>query len=149
MKLILIILLFFGIVCAEGTPAVSEDDPITEVNALIDNENFPEAVTMLKGLVAEDDTNPDYYNLLAYSLRNLEQYDSALEHYQRALFLDPEHVGALEYLGELYLQTDKLELAQAQLKELETVETCLAACSEYEELADAIEAYKTTGETSW
>ena len=48
----------------------------------------------------------------------------------------PAHLGAHEYLGELYLQRGELEQARAQLAELERL--CPAGCEERSELAEAI-----------
>lgn len=117
--------------------------------ALVDAQDFEAAVTELKNLVANDPDNPDSHNLLAYSLRNLGEFETALSHYESALELDPTHVGALEYLGELYLKLGDVEMAQAQLETLATVETCAGECEEYGMLAEAIEAYTTTGEVGW
>ena len=66
---------------------------------------------------------------------------SSYAHYQRALRLDPAHLGAHEYLGELYLQRGEPEQARAQLAELELL--CPAGCEERSELADAILAQGT------
>ena len=49
--------------------------------------------------------------------------------------------GANEYLGELYLETGELKKAEGRLAEL--VAACPSGCEEREELAEAIEAYKS------
>ena len=64
----------------------------------------------------------------------------AFEHYGIALELEPKHRGANEYLGELYLETGQLEKAEQRLKVLD--QACFFGCEEYDELKEAIEAYK-------
>ena len=48
--------------------------------------------------------------------------------------IDPKHVGINEYLGELYVQTNRIELAKERL---EVLKSC--NCEEYEELKELIE----------
>ena len=47
----------------------------------------------------------DVYNLLGFSLRKSGDLETAYTFYKKALDFDPEHKGALEYLGELYVET--------------------------------------------
>jgi Flp pilus assembly protein TadD len=49
--------------------------------------------------------NADVYNLMGYSLRKSGDPTQALVYYEKALDIDPRHKGALEYLGELYVET--------------------------------------------
>jgi len=63
-------------------------------------------------------------------------FDSAAQNYERALMIDPEHVGALEYQGELFLQTGKPEMAQENLARLQQL--CGMDCEEYKTLASSI-----------
>ena len=81
--------------------------------------------------------NPDILNDYAFSLRNLKQFDKAEKFYLAALKIDPRHVGANEYLGELYLQTKRPEQAK---KILEILKNC--NCEEYKELKEQVEKYK-------
>ena len=60
-------------------------------------------------------------------------------YYLIGLELDPKHNGINEYLGELYLQTNRKEKAEERLKVLET-----CGCEEYTELKDLIEGKKTS-----
>ncbi len=63
----------------------------------------------------------------------------ALAHYGRALELEPEHRGANEYLGELYLDLGQLAKAEERLQVLD--KACFFGCEEYSELKAKIEAY--------
>lgn len=83
--------------------------------------------------------DPDVHSLLGLCARKLGRFDESHSHYQRALRLDSDHLGAREYLGELYLQRGEAELARAQLAELERL--CPTGCEERSELAEAIQAH--------
>jgi protein involved in temperature-dependent protein secretion len=55
-----------------------------------------------------------------------------------ALKLDPNHKGANEYLGELYVDMGDMAKAQAQLAKLQQL--CPSGCDEYSELKKAIDS---------
>ena len=55
------------------------------------------------------------------------------------LEINPNHVGINEYLGELYVATNRLDLAKERLKILES-----CSCEEYTELKEIIEGTKTS-----
>ena len=65
----------------------------------------------------------DLYNYLGFASRKLPQpnYTDAEKYYLKALSFDSKHIGALEYLGELYVETDRLDLARSMLSELLTI----------------------------
>jgi len=116
-------------------------DPIlAPVIELIEDEQYKKAVDAGKVALSESPDNADLLNLIAYSYRNLEQLEIALEHYLQALTIEPDHRGANEYLGELYLQTDRLELALERLAVLD--DECFFPCKEYTDLKNAIETYQ-------
>ena len=62
--------------------------------------------------------------------------------YQRALKLDPKHRGALEYLGELYLDMNQIDNAEKQLAALKRACPWIGKCEEYEDLKKAVDARK-------
>ncbi len=101
---------------------------------------YDEAIALLDKVVAKNPNDANALNYLGYSHRQLKRYDQALAFYQKALAIQPDHRGALEYLGELYLQTGKLSQAEAQLSKLD--KACFFGCAEYNDLKDAIAAYK-------
>ncbi len=104
------------------------------------NGKYFEAIKHLKKAESDSTNNPDVYNLLGYSHRKLGQFEKAFENYRKALKLYPRHLGANEYIGELYLQTNNLKKAKEHLEVLD--EVCLFGCDEYDVLKDAIEKYK-------
>ncbi len=77
-------------------------------------------------MLKETPEDADMLNLLAYSQRKLQRFDEALVNYQKALGIEPEHRGANEYLGELYLQLGQPDKAQERLQVLD--EACFFGC---------------------
>ena len=110
-----------------------------EAKTLVKSKKFDKAVVILEELLkdSKNSSNPDILNDYAFSLRNLKQFDKAEKFYLAALKIDPKHVGANEYLGELYLQTKRPEQAK---KILEILKNC--NCEEYKELKEQVEKYK-------
>ena len=82
----------------------------------------------------KDQKNADVLNYLGYSLRKTGNFEKAEKFYLEGLKLDAGHLGINEYLGELYVQTGRIELAK---KRLEVLQGC--NCEEYEELKELIE----------
>ena len=86
----------------------------------------------------EDPNNPDVLNLTGFSLRKTGKIAEALDYYNRALALNPQHRGANEYLGELYLETKQPEKAKERL---EVLRQACGDCEEFEDLQKQIEQY--------
>lgn len=102
--------------------------------------DWARALTLLQNVVQADPRNADAWNYIGFSHRNLKQFDQSLAAYQKALAINPDHRGANEYLGELYLQTGDLGKARERLEKLHAL--CPSGCREYEDLKKAIEAYR-------
>ena len=83
---------------------------------------------------AKDKKNADILNYLGYTLRKTGDFEKAETYYLKGLELDAKHLGINEYLGELYVQTGRIELAKNRL---EVLKGC--KCEEYEELKELIE----------
>ena len=122
----------------DSGPAKSGPD-LTSARAKIKAKDWPSAVAELQGL-SRRHTNADVYNLLAFSLRNSGDYETARSYYGKALGLDPNHLGALEYSGELYLKTGEADKARGNLKRLESL--CPQGCEELEDLRKAFQRAK-------
>jgi tetratricopeptide (TPR) repeat protein len=89
-------------------------------------------------MLVRNDSNADWHNLMGLALRNLPAADFAVAefHYAEALRINPAHRGAMEYLGELYLQTGRRAQAEAQLAAL--ARACPAGCPELSDLKAAL-----------
>jgi tetratricopeptide (TPR) repeat protein len=108
---------------------------------LIKHEKYADAVPYLNRSLAEKPNNADVLNYLGYTHRMLGDYPGSLDFYQRALARNPDHKGAHEYLGELYLNIHQLSAAHGQLDELTRL--CPDGCDEKDVLTKAIAAYET------
>jgi len=95
---------------------------------------YLKALSKLEKAYAEDKKNADILNYLGYALRKTGDFEKAEKFYLKGLELDAGHVGINEYLGELYVQTDRIELAKERLKVLDGCK-----CEEYDELKELIE----------
>jgi Tfp pilus assembly protein PilF len=78
---------------------------------------------------------------MGFSKRKMGDQTGALEYYDKALSLQPNHIGANEYLGELYLELKNVAKAQERLDVLQRV---CGNCEEYTELKEKIEKFKAT-----
>ncbi len=114
----------------------SEGTDLSAVTELVDTGMYDMAVDKIETMLKDDSENADLYNYLAYSQRKMGDFESAAQNYERALMINPEHAGALEYQGELFLQTGKPEMAQENLARLAQV--CGTDCAEYKELSGKI-----------
>ena len=79
----------------------------------------------------------DTLNYLGFTTRKLGDYENGEKYYLLGLEIDPNHIGINEYLGELYVATNRLDLAKERLKILET-----CSCDEYNELKAVIDGTK-------
>jgi Flp pilus assembly protein TadD len=125
-------------------PAFAVDDDtstgtvdLTSARAKIQAGNYAAAVEELRGL-AEDNQEADVYNLLGFSLRKSGDYATSLTYYNKALDLRPDFKAAREYLGELYVETGKLDKAKEQLAAL--TKLCPSGCEERGDLEKALNA---------
>ena len=82
----------------------------------------------------KDKENPDILNYLGFTLRKAGNFEEAEKFYLAGLEIKPDHKGINEYLGELYIKTNRIELAKERL---EVLKGC--KCEEFEELKELIE----------
>ena len=102
--------------------------------------NWNAAVASFELAALRDPTNADIQNYIGYAYRRLQQMGPAIGHYHKALVLNPRHRSAHEHLGEAYLVLGEPARAQQLLAALEKL--CLIPCEEYNDLKQAIAAYK-------
>ena len=152
--LILLLLISFN-VSGAGTESSNSDSTTTpdQINSLyqlaekhIYNKKYDKSLKLLKKLTKREDLGTrraDIYNLLGFSYRKLEnpELDKSFAAYMMALEIDPEHAGAHEYLGELYLMRDQKNQAMRMLSKLENLVGKNA--DEYKDLLQAIENYQS------
>ena len=126
-------------VLADGGYSRSESR-LAPFHELIEAEQYQAAIDSLQEALQEAPDDADLLNLTAYSQRKLQRFDDAMANYQKALQIDPEHRGANEYLGELFLQLGQVDKAEERLKVLD--EVCFFGCDEYDQLKQAIENWR-------
>jgi Flp pilus assembly protein TadD len=114
----------------------SSDAPdLTAVRAKIKAKDFKGAVAELTPML-QTHQHADVYNLMGFSLRKSGDPKQAYTFYRKALDFDPQHKSALEYLGELYVETGQIEKARENVAMLKTL--CPSGCEELEDLEKAI-----------
>jgi tetratricopeptide (TPR) repeat protein len=79
----------------------------------------------------------DTLNYLGFTTRKLGDYEGGEEFYLQGLQIEPDHNGINEYLGELYVATNRMDMAKERL---EVLKTC--NCDEFDELKEIIEGTK-------
>jgi tetratricopeptide (TPR) repeat protein len=114
----------------------SRDAPdLTSVRAKIKAKDFKAAIVELTPML-ETHQHADVYNLMGFSLRKSGDPKQAYTFYRKALDFDPEHKGALEYLGELYVETGQVDKARENVVLLKKL--CPGGCEELADLEHAI-----------
>tara|TARA_B100000767_G_scaffold40821_1_gene34525 strand:+ start:143 stop:631 length:489 start_codon:yes stop_codon:yes gene_type:complete len=79
----------------------------------------------------------DTLNYLGFTTRKLGDYENGEKYYLQGLEIEPSHIGINEYLGELYVVTNRIDLAKDRLK---VIENC--NCEEYNDLKEIIAGTK-------
>ena len=95
-----------------------------------------------KLLIKSNEDKPlqaDTLNYLGFSTRKLGDFENGEKYYLLGLEIDPTHIGINEYLGELYVATQRIDLAKERL---EVMKNC--NCEEFQELKEIIDGIKTT-----
>lgn len=117
---------------------LSETIPDAELKAqgwaLAYDGDYEAAIELFR--VVSDPSDPEALNGLGYSHRKLGRIDEGIAYYRQAIAIDPDYVRAREYLGEGYVAAGKIDLAKAELVEIE--KRCGVTCEEYVDLAEAI-----------
>ena len=129
-------------------PASAVDEPAPSISSdhaagkkAVEARDWNSAIKSLTSAAQRDSRNADIQNLLGYAYRNSGQLEPAMKHYQRALQLDPRHLGAHEYIGEAYLMANNPAKAEEHLAALKRY--CSSAmCEQYEDLRKKIETYR-------
>ena len=81
--------------------------------------------------------DPNTLNYLGFTHRKVGDYENAEIYYSMGLELDPKHIGINEYMGELFVVTNRLDKAKERLAVLKDCN-----CKEYDELKLVIEGKK-------
>ena len=121
---------------AEDHWTTKNDGPLAAVRAQIQSGEYQAAISVLQTMAAVDPGHAELHNLIGFALRKADRLEEAAVAYRRALILDPHHLGALEYQGELFVRIGDMSRAEANLRRLERL--CPQRCEERDDLAEAI-----------
>ena len=101
------------------------------------NKRYEKALKLLVIENKKKPNQPNTLNYLGFASRKLGDYKSGEKYYLQGLKIDPNHKGINEYLGELYVATNRIDLAKERLSVLKNCN-----CEEYVELKEVIEGKK-------
>ena len=106
------------------------------VRKQIEAENYRAAIQTLNRVVQQNHRNADAWNLLGFSARKLGKYKKASRAYKKALKLNPDHLGALSYQGELFIAVGEIAAARQNLERVKAL--CETDCWQMEKLEKAL-----------
>mgnify|MGYP001175051263 CR=1 FL=1 len=101
------------------------------------NKRYEKAQILLLKSNEKEPNKADTLNYLGFTTRKLGDYVGGEKYYLQGLAIEPNHNGINEYLGELYIVTNRMDLAKERLKVLENCN-----CEEYDELKEIIAGTK-------
>ena len=99
--------------------------------------NYKKAIGYLLKHNKKFPADPNTLNYLGFAHRKIGDYENAEIYYSMGLELDPKHVGINEYMGELFVVTNRIDKAKERLAVLKDCN-----CKEYKELKLVIEGKK-------
>ena len=104
------------------------------------NQDYSGSIKSLEKYVYENPQNADGWNLIGFVSRKLGDFENAEVYYATGLEIDPNHDDILAYQGQLYLETNRYDMALENLAKL--TELCIFNCDEKLELSAAITEYE-------
>ena len=121
--------------CVKAQSGILPDEDLYQQGrALAKEGRYDWALEVLALIQNQDD--PRVLNYTGYSHRKAGRLDIGITYYRKALAIDPNFNLAREYLGEGYVAAGRIDLAQAELREIG--QRCGTNCEEYHDLAAAI-----------
>ena len=144
-KFTFMLVMLAALAFAPGVVMANDDAPSTSLDhqagkKAVEAKDWNGAIKSLSAAERNDPRNADVQNLLGYAYRNSGKLDLAFKHYERALQLNPKHLGAHEYIGEAYLMANNVAKAEEHLATLKKL--CSRVCEERDDLAKAITQYR-------
>ena len=153
-KLIYILILSFAFTnnsFSAGTSSISSNSSYTKAYNLIKSakkyekkgkaekaqKKYIKAQKLLLMSNKEKPLQADTLNYLGFTTRKLGDYKKGEEFYLQGLQIDPNHKGINEYLGELYVVTNRIQLAKERLQVLKD-----CGCEEFKESKEIIDGTK-------
>ena len=101
------------------------------------NKRYKKAKKLLIKSNKEKPNKADTLNYLGFTTRKLGDFEGGEKFYLQGLAINPKHKGINEYLGELYVATNRIDLAKERLSVLQGCN-----CEEYDQLIGVIDGSK-------
>ena len=101
--------------------------------------NYKKAFKLLVKSNKNKPNKADTLNYLGFTSRKLGDFENGEKYYLQGLAISPYHIGINEYLGELYVATNRHNLA---IERLEVLKGC--DCKEYDDLKAIIAGEKVS-----
>ena len=111
----------------------------------ITEQRWADAIKSLDRHVSRNYRDADAQNWLGYANRKAGRLDEAFKHYKVALTVNPNHLGAHEYIGEAFVMAGQLPEARKHLEKLSAL--CGTQCEQYRDLAEAIQNNRVSSTT--
>jgi Flp pilus assembly protein TadD len=118
--------------------AKTGDAAYVQAVSLINERRYDEALASLSKAAATFGPHPDILTYEGYTWRKKGDYARAETYYRQALAIDPNHIGATEYYGELKVARGDVAGARLMLAKLDKL--CAYGCADAEELRRWIDA---------
>ncbi|MDB5427586.1 MAG: hypothetical protein JWR43_1561 [Phenylobacterium sp.] len=118
--------------------AKAGDAAYVQAVSLINERRYDEALASLATAAATFGPHPDILTYEGYTWRKKGDYARAETYYRQALAIDPNHIGATEYYGELKVARGDVAGARLMLARLDKL--CAYGCADAEELRRWIDA---------
>ena len=121
--------------------AVFADALYYQAVGLINDGNYETALRRLDAAALAFGPHPDILTYQGFANRKLARFEIAEAYYNDALAIAPDHLGAIEYYGELKVERGDIRGAKKHLARLEAL--CSFGCYEVEELREWIDNAET------
>lgn len=118
-----------------------EDSGLISAEYYISTGKYSQALEVLEGVLQRHPESADAYTYRGYTYYQLGDKRKAKADYQRAIQINPGHLGANRYIADSYLDDGDLKRAYEQMQVLRL--TCGASpCEELDELEAKINNYR-------
>jgi len=122
--------------CVSAQSGIVDDQSLLAYASMLShNGRYDEALATLDLL--QNPNTAVALNYRGYATRKLGRTDEGIGYYLKSVALDPDYTLVREYLGEAYVIKGEINLAKAQLSEIE--KRCGTTCESYQDLAEAIQ----------
>jgi tetratricopeptide (TPR) repeat protein len=121
--------------CVKASSGLLDDEQLYQQGrALALGGHYDEALGALAAVRNQNDSK--VLTMIGYAKRKLGSFDEGMAYYRQALAIDPDNADTREYLGEAFVETGRMDLAKAELANVEAL--CGTECEQYQDLAAAI-----------